>query len=112
MDECRCSVSAPLNLLPAAGGAASAYSLTFDPAGEATRKCENGHSEGDEGGLGSLLSPLLECLNRDAKKVVTLLVTDPQLDYRSVCVSVIVAPDGETLNNLVTLLFTILISVL
>ncbi|XP_071319666.1 probable crossover junction endonuclease EME2 isoform X2 [Trachinotus anak] len=40
-------------------------------------------SEGEETGVGSFLSPLLECLNRDAKKVVTLLVTDPQLDYRT-----------------------------
>ncbi|XP_070847539.1 probable crossover junction endonuclease EME2 isoform X2 [Chaetodon trifascialis] len=40
-------------------------------------------SEGEEGGVGSFLSPLLECLNRDVKKVVTLLVTDSQPDYRS-----------------------------
>ncbi|XP_076615489.1 essential meiotic structure-specific endonuclease subunit 2 [Chaetodon auriga] len=39
--------------------------------------------EGEEGGVGSILSPLLECLNRDVKKVVTLLVTDSQPDYRS-----------------------------
>ncbi|XP_035521820.1 probable crossover junction endonuclease EME2 isoform X1 [Morone saxatilis] len=38
-------------------------------------------SEGEE--VGSFLSPLLECLNRDAKKVVTLLVTDSQPDYRT-----------------------------
>lgn len=50
-------------------------------------------SEGGEAGEGSLLSPLLECLNRDAKKVVTLLVTDPQPDYRLLHVSVIVASD-------------------
>ncbi|XP_051274374.1 probable crossover junction endonuclease EME2 isoform X2 [Dicentrarchus labrax] len=40
-------------------------------------------SEGEEVGVGSFLSPLLECLNRDAKKVVTLLVTDSQPDYRT-----------------------------
>lgn len=44
-------------------------------------------SEGEEMGAGSLLSPLFEFLNRDAKKVVTLLVTDSQPDYRSVHVS-------------------------
>ncbi|XP_060884303.1 probable crossover junction endonuclease EME2 [Labrus mixtus] len=33
-------------------------------------------SEEEETGTGSILSLLLECLNRDAKKVVTLLVTD------------------------------------
>ncbi|XP_054454817.1 probable crossover junction endonuclease EME2 isoform X1 [Anoplopoma fimbria] len=38
-------------------------------------------SDGEETGMGSLLSPILECLNRDAKKVVTLLVTDSQPDY-------------------------------
>ncbi|GAA6227988.1 probable crossover junction endonuclease EME2 isoform X2 [Lates japonicus] len=38
-------------------------------------------SDGEETGVGSFLSPLLECLNRDAKKVVTLLVTDSQPDY-------------------------------
>ena len=43
------------------------------------------NSEGEETGVGSFLSPLLERLNRDAKKVVTLLVTDSQQDYRSVC---------------------------
>ncbi|XP_041818093.1 probable crossover junction endonuclease EME2 isoform X2 [Chelmon rostratus] len=41
-------------------------------------------SEGEEEGVGSFLSPLLECLNRDAKKVVTLLVTDSQTDYSGV----------------------------
>lgn len=41
-------------------------------------------SEGEETGVGSFLSPLFECLNRDAKKVVTLLVTDPHPDYRLV----------------------------
>uniref|UniRef100_A0A8C2Z6Q8 ERCC4 domain-containing protein n=1 Tax=Cyclopterus lumpus TaxID=8103 RepID=A0A8C2Z6Q8_CYCLU len=41
-------------------------------------------SEGEETGMGSFLGPILECLNRDAKKVVTLLVTDSQLEnYRS-----------------------------
>ncbi|KAM9336633.1 essential meiotic structure-specific endonuclease subunit 2 [Symphorus nematophorus] len=40
-------------------------------------------SEGEEMGLGSFLSPLFECLNRDAKKVVTLLVTDSEPDYRT-----------------------------
>ncbi|XP_026206884.1 probable crossover junction endonuclease EME2 isoform X2 [Anabas testudineus] len=39
-------------------------------------------SEGEETQVGTFLSPLLECLNRDAKKVVTLLVTDSQPDYR------------------------------
>lgn len=39
-------------------------------------------SEGEETEVGAFLSPLLECLNRDAKKVVTLLVTDSQPDYR------------------------------
>ncbi|XP_031595204.1 probable crossover junction endonuclease EME2 isoform X1 [Oreochromis aureus] len=41
------------------------------------------HSEGMETGVGSFWSPLLEFLNRDAKKVVTLLVTDSEPDYRS-----------------------------
>ncbi|CAK6964189.1 probable crossover junction endonuclease EME2 [Scomber scombrus] len=40
-------------------------------------------SEGDETGPDSFLSPLLECLNRDDKKVVSLLVTDCQPDYRT-----------------------------
>lgn len=40
-------------------------------------------SEGEETEVGSFLSPLLECLNRDAKKVVTLLVTDSQTEYRT-----------------------------
>ncbi|XP_029312182.1 essential meiotic structure-specific endonuclease subunit 2 isoform X2 [Cottoperca gobio] len=39
-------------------------------------------SDEEETGAGSLLGPILECLNRDAKKVVTLLVTHSQLDYR------------------------------
>ncbi|XP_075890552.1 essential meiotic structure-specific endonuclease subunit 2 [Nelusetta ayraudi] len=39
-------------------------------------------SEGEEPGEGSYLSALLEHLNRDAKKVVTLLVKDAQPDYR------------------------------
>lgn len=39
-------------------------------------------SEGEEPGEGSYLAALLEHLNRDAKKVVTLLVKDTQLDYR------------------------------
>lgn len=39
-------------------------------------------SDGEEPGDGSYLSPLLECLNRDAKTVVTLLVKDSQPDYR------------------------------
>ncbi|XP_056285208.1 probable crossover junction endonuclease EME2 [Pseudoliparis swirei] len=42
--------------------------------------------EGEETGVGAFLGPILECLNRDAKKVITLLVTDSQLeDYRSMC---------------------------
>ncbi|XP_019939029.2 probable crossover junction endonuclease EME2 isoform X1 [Paralichthys olivaceus] len=41
------------------------------------------NSEGEETGMGSFLSPLLEHLNRDAKKVVTLLVTESQQDYRT-----------------------------
>lgn len=56
-------------------------------------------SEGEEEGVGSFLSPLLECLNRDAKKVVTLLVTDSQTDYRSVHMSIRVASGEQTLNN-------------
>lgn len=40
--------------------------------------------EGEELESDSLLSPLLEWLNRDAKKMVTLCVIDSQLDYRSV----------------------------
>ncbi len=39
-------------------------------------------SEGEDTEVGSFLSPLFECLNRDAKKVVTLLVTDSQPEYR------------------------------
>lgn len=44
-------------------------------------------SDGEEMGAGSFLSLLFEFLNRNAKKVVTLLVTDSQPDYRSVHVS-------------------------
>ncbi|KAK9530516.1 hypothetical protein VZT92_012012 [Zoarces viviparus] len=40
-------------------------------------------SEGEQTAMGSFLSPILERLNRDAKKVVTLLVTDSQPDYRT-----------------------------
>ncbi|KAM3592502.1 uncharacterized protein V6R79_020062 [Siganus canaliculatus] len=40
-------------------------------------------SEEEEAGVGSYLGSLLECLNRDAKKVVTLLVTDSQPDNRT-----------------------------
>ncbi|XP_068610870.1 probable crossover junction endonuclease EME2 [Brachionichthys hirsutus] len=40
-------------------------------------------SEEEESGADSFLSPLLEYLNRDVKKVVTLLVTDGQADYWS-----------------------------
>lgn len=39
-------------------------------------------SEGEEPGKGSYLGVLLEHLNRDAKKVVTLLVKDAQPDYK------------------------------
>lgn len=49
-------------------------------------------SEGEEAGFGSFLCALLECLNRDAKKVVTLLVTDSEPGYRLVLV--IVASGG------------------
>ncbi|XP_035771333.1 probable crossover junction endonuclease EME2 isoform X2 [Neolamprologus brichardi] len=41
------------------------------------------HSQGVETGVGSFWSPILEFLNRDGKKVVTLLVTDSEPDYRS-----------------------------
>lgn len=41
------------------------------------------HSQGVEMGVGSFWSPILEFLNRDGKKVVTLLVTDSESDYRS-----------------------------
>ncbi|XP_005935595.1 probable crossover junction endonuclease EME2 isoform X1 [Haplochromis burtoni] len=41
------------------------------------------HSQAVETGVGSFWSPLLEFLNRDGKKVVTLLVTDSEPDYRS-----------------------------
>lgn len=41
-------------------------------------------SEGEETAAGSFLSSLFEFLNRDAKKVVTLLVTDSHPDYWSV----------------------------
>uniref|UniRef100_A0A3Q3S1M9 Essential meiotic structure-specific endonuclease subunit 2 n=1 Tax=Mastacembelus armatus TaxID=205130 RepID=A0A3Q3S1M9_9TELE len=40
-------------------------------------------SEGEEMEAGSFLRPLWECLNRDVKKVVTVLVTDSQSDYRT-----------------------------
>ncbi|XP_069547631.1 probable crossover junction endonuclease EME2 isoform X1 [Brachyistius frenatus] len=40
-------------------------------------------SEGEETGTGPFLSPLLECLNSDAKMVVTMLVTDCEPDYRT-----------------------------
>jgi len=51
--------------------------------------------EGEETGVGAFLGPILECLNRDAKKVITLLVTDSQLeDYRSVSTAMLVASDG------------------
>ncbi|XP_029383126.1 essential meiotic structure-specific endonuclease subunit 2 isoform X2 [Echeneis naucrates] len=40
-------------------------------------------SEEEETEVGSFFGPLLEYLNRDAKKVVTLLVTDAQPDYRA-----------------------------
>lgn len=56
-------------------------------------------SEGEEAGEGSFLTPLLECLNQDVKKVVTLLVTDPQPDYRLVQVSAIVASDRYLINS-------------
>ncbi|XP_032358982.1 essential meiotic structure-specific endonuclease subunit 2 isoform X2 [Etheostoma spectabile] len=39
-------------------------------------------SEGEETRMGSFLSPILECLNREAKKV-TLLVSDSQTDNRT-----------------------------
>lgn len=41
-------------------------------------------SKAEETETKSFLNPLLECLNRDAKKVVTLLVTDSEPDYRLV----------------------------
>lgn len=59
-------------------------------------------SDGEESPVESVLSPLLECLNRDAKKVVTVLVTDSQPHYRSVRLPVTVASqidrqtDGQT----------------
>ncbi|XP_040033137.1 essential meiotic structure-specific endonuclease subunit 2 [Gasterosteus aculeatus] len=40
-------------------------------------------SGGQETGMGSFLSPILEYLNRDDKKLVTLLVTHYQSDYRT-----------------------------
>ncbi|XP_068439413.1 probable crossover junction endonuclease EME2 [Clinocottus analis] len=40
-------------------------------------------SAGEETETESFLGQILECLNRDAKKVLTLLVTDSQPDYRS-----------------------------
>ncbi|KAM4524147.1 essential meiotic structure-specific endonuclease subunit 2 isoform 2-T2 [Odontesthes bonariensis] len=45
-------------------------------------------SEEEERGMGAVLSPLLELLNRDANKLVSLLVTDCVPDHRSVCLSV------------------------
>ncbi|MEQ2316193.1 hypothetical protein AMECASPLE_030172 [Ameca splendens] len=36
--------------------------------------------EGEETEMGTVLSPLLECLNRKANKVVTMLVTDFESD--------------------------------
>lgn len=39
-------------------------------------------NDGEEPGEGSYLRALVEHLNRDAKKVVTLLVKDAQPDYR------------------------------
>lgn len=65
-------------------------------------------SEGEEAGEGSFLCPLLECLNRDAKKVVTLLVTDSQPDYRLVHVSVIVASDRYFTTQLLSYLLTLI----
>lgn len=44
-------------------------------------------SEGD--GTGTVPRPLLECLNRDTTKVVTMLVTDSEAVYRPVCLSVL-----------------------
>lgn len=41
-------------------------------------------SGGQETGMGSFLSPILQYLNRDDKKLVTLLVTHYQSDYRLV----------------------------
>lgn len=61
-------------------------------------------SEGEEPGEGSFLTPLLECLNRDAMKVVTLLVTDSQPDYRLVSVTV-ASSYRLIINNLVTFVF-------
>ncbi|XP_033975937.1 probable crossover junction endonuclease EME2 isoform X1 [Trematomus bernacchii] len=52
-------------------------------------------SNEEQTGAGSFLSPILECLNRDAKKVVTLLVTDPQQDYRADAVPLL----DETLQS-------------
>ncbi|XP_071397466.1 probable crossover junction endonuclease EME2 [Centroberyx affinis] len=40
-------------------------------------------SDGEESGVESFLSPLLECLNRDANKVVTVLVIDSLTNYRT-----------------------------
>lgn len=68
-------------------------------------------SEGEEAGEGPLLSPLLERLNRDAKKVVTLLVTDSQPDYRLVHVSVIVACYRHLTTRLLSNLLTLINSV-
>lgn len=44
--------------------------------------------EGAESGTGTALHPLLEFFNRDAKKVVTMLVTDCESVFRSVCLPV------------------------
>ncbi|KAM8837793.1 essential meiotic structure-specific endonuclease subunit 2 [Spinachia spinachia] len=40
-------------------------------------------SGGEEAGMGSFLGPILEYLNREEKKLVTLLVTHDQTDYRT-----------------------------
>ncbi|KAM6897808.1 LOW QUALITY PROTEIN: essential meiotic structure-specific endonuclease subunit 2 [Xenentodon cancila] len=40
--------------------------------------------DGEEAGTSTVLSPVFECLNKDAKKVVTLLVLDCEPDHRSV----------------------------
>ncbi|XP_041829330.1 probable crossover junction endonuclease EME2 isoform X2 [Melanotaenia boesemani] len=59
-------------------------------------------SEGEETELGIVLSPLLECLNRDAKKLVTLLVTGCELDHRSMCFPEEMLQSRLGLNNLDT----------
>lgn len=53
LDAAERFVSTPLNLLRAAGGVASAISLTFDPTLEAKWKCETDHGEEDVGGSNS-----------------------------------------------------------